>query len=532
VWGRAVTEAQLQATSPVDWRRLPRLVARLVEAEIFREIALPPRVTYVFKHALIQEAAYGTMPQALRQATHGAIGRVLETRFAETVETQPELVAHHYTAAGLAEQAIGYWLRAGQRAIQRSAQVEAIAHLTQGLSVLMTLPETPERLRQELDLQVALGPALMATKGLAAPDVERAYARARELCQQIGDTSQLFPVLRGLSVYYLNQGDSQTAYRLAEQLLRLAQAQPDSAPLLLAHYQLAMVLFFRGEPASAHSHHTQALAIYTPQEHRTLALRYGLDLGVASHSYLAWELWQLGYPDQALQRSREARRLAQEVSHPHSLAAALNWAAFLHQHRQEAPAAHEQAAAPTTLATEQGFAFRLALSTVLQGWALAVQGQSEQGIAKIRQGLAASLATGSKLYQSYCLGLLAEAYGEGGRPNEGLSALAEALGVMDTTELRYYEAELFRLKGALLLRQAVPDAAQAEACFQQALVIARHQEAKSLELRAATSLARLWQSQGKRQEASNLLVPVYEWFTEGFDTADLQEAKALLEALL
>jgi predicted ATPase len=532
VWGRAVTEAQLQATSPVAWRRLPRLVTRLVAAEIFREVALPPRVTYVFKHALIQEAAYGMMPQALRQATHGTIGRVLESRFAETVATQPELVAYHYTAAGLTDQAIGYWLRAGQRAAQRSAHAEAIAHLRQGVTLLATLPETPAHLHQELDLQVALGPALIATQGYAAPEVERAYARARELCAQLGDSPQLFPVLRGLILYYLVRGQLQTATALGEQLLRLAQAQPDPALLLLAHHMLGLVLFHRGELVAAHTHHTQALALYTPQAHRALAVRYGMDLGVGAGSYLAWELWQLGYPDQASQRSQKARTLAQEVSHPHSLAQALVFAAVVHQCRREAPAAHEQAAAAMTLTTEQGFIHWLARSTVLHGWALAMQGQGEAGIAAMRQGLAADRATGAMHWQPYYRALLAEVYGAGGRAAEGLVVLAEALVLVEQTGARWNEAEIYRIKGTLLLHQAVPDAAQAAACFQQALAIARQQQAKSLELRAAMSLARLWQSQSKRQEAHDLLAPVYEWFTEGFDTADLQEAKTLLDGLM
>ena len=261
-------------------------------------------------------------------------------------------------------------------------------------------------------------------------------------------------------------------------------------------------------------------------------MRYGQDLGMGSHSALARALWQLGYPDQALQHSQAACTLAQEVAHPYSLVLALVYAATVHQHRREVLAAHAQAAAAMTLATEQGFfAERVAWATVLHGWALAMQGQGEAGLAEMRQGLAADLATGSKSWQPYFLGLLAEAYGAGGHPDAGLTALAEALAVLDTTELRSYAAELYRLKGALLLQQAVPDASQAETCFHQALDIARQQQAKSWELRAAMSLSRLWQQQGKRDEARALLAPIYGWFTEGFDTADLQEAKALLETL-
>jgi predicted ATPase len=314
-------------------------------------------------------------------------------------------------------------------------------------------------------------------------------------------------------------------------LFRLAQAQLEPAHLLLAHHLLGFVLFYRGEPVLARTHHQQAFAIYNPQEHQVLAFRYGNDLGVASGSYLAWELWQLGYPDQAMQHSQAARMLAQEVSHPYSQVHALVWAAVLHQHRREAAEAHEQAEVAMTLATERGFTLWMARGTVLHGWALAMQGQGEAGIAEIRQGLVAALATGSKLFQPYFLGLLAEAYVEGGHPEAGLKALDEALDVLDTTEARFYVAELYRLKGALLMKQTVPDESQAETCFHQAFDIARRQQAKSWELRAATSLARLWQSEGKCQEAYDLLAPVYGWFTEGFDTADLMDGRALLQEL-
>ena len=531
VIGRQFSYELLQMVSQVDKAMLQHELGRLIEAELLYQRGLPPQATYTFKHALIRDAAYQSLLRSTRQHYHQRIAQVLSMQFPEVVETQPELLAHHYTEAGQHEVAISYWQRAGQCALQRWAYVEAIAHLRQGLALLTTLPETPARCQQELDLQVALGLALVATKGNAAPDAERTYARARELCQEIGNTRQLFPVLRGLLLYYQARGQTQTAYRLGEQLLSLAQSQPEPAPLLLAHFMLGMVLFLRGESAAAHTHHTQALAVYNPQEHRTLALRYGLDLGVLARSYLAWELWQLGYPDQAMHHSQAALTLAQEVSHPQTLVYSLVWRAILHQHRCEAPAAYEQAEAATTLATEQGFAYWLARGTVLHGWALAMQGQAEQGIAEMRQGLTADLATEAKVMQPYYLGLLAEAYGEGGHPEEGLPLLAEALAVMDNTELRYYGAELYRLKGTLLLRQAVPDASQAEACFHQALDVARAQQARSLELRAAMSLARLWQQQDKYQDARDLIAPVYDWFTEGFDTVDLQEAKALLKAL-
>jgi predicted ATPase/class 3 adenylate cyclase len=532
VIGRQFSYALLQAVSPLNQLTLQRELERLGEAELIYQRGRPPDATYTFKHALIQDTAYASLLRSTKQGYHRRIAEVLEAQFPETAEHQPELLARHYTEASLYDQAIGYWQRAGQQAFQRSAHREAIAHLRQGLAGLNTLPETPARLQQELDLQMMLGSALMATEGFGAPDVERAYARAWALCQQMGETPQLFPVLRGLMMYYQAQGQLQTAYQLGEQLLRLAQAQNDPAFLLLAHTLIGQILYHWGELAAARTHHTQALAIYTPQAHRPLAVRYGMmDFGSVSGSYLALELWHLGYPARALQHSQATRILAQEVSHPHSLAQALVFAALLHQFRREAPAVQEQAEAATTLATTRGFPVWLALGTSLHGWALAMQGQSERGIAEMGQSRTADLATRAKLVQLYTLGQLADAYREGGYPDEGLDVLAEALAVMDTTEVWFYGAELYRLKGALLLKQVVPNSFQAEACFHQALDIARQQQAKSWELRAATSLAHLWQSQDKRQDAYDLLAPVYAWFTEGFDTADLKDAKALLEKL-
>jgi predicted ATPase/class 3 adenylate cyclase len=531
VLGREFSYEMLQLVAAQDEATVHAGLARLVEAELLYRRGRPPRARYRFKHALIQDAAYASLLRSTRQQVHQHVAHLLETRFPELVETQPELVAHHYTAAGRTEPAIGYWQQAGQRAIERSANAEAIAHLTQGLTFLQEFPETPARQQQELDLQVALGPALIAIKGYGVPEVERTYARARELCEQVGNTPQLFAVLRGLSVYYVNRGDLQMAYQLGEQLLRLARSQPDPAYLLLAHYMLGQILFYRGEPAAAQTYLAQALAIYIPQEHQSLAVRYGLELGVASGSYLALGLGLLGYADQAVQRIQETRTLAQEVSHPYSLDFTLLSAAILHQFRHEVPTAHEQATAAMTLATEQAHANWFAWGMILHGWTRAMQGQCEEGIAQIRQGLTAEQATGLRAWQPYFLGLLAEAYGKGGHPEAGLATLADALAIVDTTEVRFYVAELFRLQGTLLLWQTIPDASQAETCFHQALDIARAQQAKFWELRAATSLARLWQSQGKRQDAHDLLAPVYGWFTEGFDTADLQDAKVLLHEL-
>jgi predicted ATPase len=484
-----------------------------------------------YKHALIQDAAYQSLLRSTRQLYHQRIAQVLEARFPDLCETQPELLAHHYTEAGVLVQAVPYWQVAGQRAIQRSAHVEAISHLTRGIGALAALPDTAERTRHELSLQTTLGSALMATKGQGAPEVGQAYARARELCRQVGETPALFPVLWGLWRFYLVRAEYHTARELAELCLSLVQGVQDPALLLVAHHALGGTLYHRGELPPRRAHLEQGLAHYDRQQHHHLAYRYGMDVGVWCHSYLALPLWQLGYPAQALTRNHEAITLAQELSHPFSLAAALDYAAMLHCYRREGQATQERAEAGMVLASEKGFPQFLALGMIMRGWALAVRGQGEEGIAQLHQGLAAFQAVGAELGRSRILAWLAEAYGEAGQPEAGLTALAEALAVVDKTGEQRWEAKVYRLKGKLLLALPVEKHVEAATCFHQALDIARCQQAKSLELRAAMSLSRLWLQQGRRDAARALLAPIYGWFTEGFDTADLQEAKALLAAL-
>jgi len=489
----------------------------LVEAEFLYQRGVPPQATYLFKHALIQDAAYQSLLRSTRQQYHQRIAKVLVAQFPETVETQPELLAHHYTEAGLSALAVAYWQRAGKRASERSAYVEAISHLRKGLEVLQVLPDTPARLQHELELQTTLGPALIATKGFGAPEVAQAYTRARELCQQMGETPDVFPVLRGLWVFHEARAELQMARELAEQLLVLAQRLQDPVYLIEAHRALGNTLFWLGEFGPAWGHLEQAIALYDAQQHR---------------SYAARALWLLGYPDQARRRSAEALTLAQELSHSPSLAVALAWAPFLHQSCREVPMVQERAEALMGLAAEQGFQWWLAVGTIFRDWALAQQGrQGEEEMAQLRQGLAFYWTPGAELDRTYWLALLAEAYGTVGQDEEGLRLLREALVVVEKSGVQHWEAELHRLKGELLLHQTIPDAQHAEACFGQALATARRQQAKSLELRAAMSLAQLWQRQGKRAAARQMLAAVYDWFTEGFDTADLQEAKALLDAL-
>jgi len=529
--GREFSYELLHAVSPWDEDTMRRGLHQLVEAEFLYQRGLPPQATYVFKHALIQDTAYQSLLRSTRQQYHQRIAQVLEARFPELCETQPELLAHHYTEAGFMAQATPYWQRAGQRAVERSANLEAIGHLTKGLEVLATLPETGERPQQELALLTTLGPAMIVIKGYGSPDVEDTYLRARELCQQVDDPAQLFSVVRGLWNRYLMRAEHQQARELGEQLLRLASSLHDPASLVEAHRVFGTVLWNRGELPLAHEHLERGIVLYEPHQHRTLAFRYGADPGVVCRFYAAVVLWSWGYPQQARRRMEESLTLAQDLAHPHSLTFVLVFAAILHRLCGEVQAAYARADAATRLAAEQGIAQWFAGGTILRGWAVAAQGQVAEGIAQIHQGLAAWRAAAAEVLRPSWLALLAEAYAAGDDPASGLHGLAEALVLIETTGERWYEAELYRLRGELLLHHARGEPEEAEVCFQQALTIARRQQAKSWELRAAMSLARLWQQQDKRAEARALLAPIYGWFTEGFDTADLQEAKAFLEEL-
>jgi predicted ATPase len=416
------------------------------------------------------------------------------------------------------------------------------------------------RAQQELKLQSALSVSLTATRGYTAPEVGKAYTRARELCRQLGDTPQLFSVLYGLWVFHLVRAELQTAYELGEQLLNQAQRQHDPALALEAHQALGISLFYRGELVSARKHLEQGIALYDPKQHRSLAFLHGHDHGVACLSYEAWVLWLLGYPNQAQKRSHEALSLALELAHPFSLAFALNFASLLHHHRREGQAAHEQAQALVKLSLEQGFAFYFAHGTILRGGALAEQEQEEGGIAQILQGLNALQATGAELRLPYYFAALAVAHARVQQVQKAFALLTKALDAMHRNEERVHEAELYRIKGELSLQSrqvenksktsleqiiAGQDKSdftnpqsptpnpqpEAEACFHQAINIARKQQAKLLELRAAMSLGRLWQQQGKTKDARQLLEEIYGWFTEGFETKDLQDAEALLTAL-
>ena len=531
VIGREFDYELLAAVVPVDEAGLRDALYQLAEAELIFGQGAPPQASYVFKHALVRDTAYESLLKSKRRQLHASIVGALEERLPETARAQPELLARHSAQAGLFARAIDYWLKAGQQAVARSAMVEAIAQLNEGLELLPQLPVGPARHRQELELQTALGGALIAAKGWAAEETGEAFARARELCREMGDTPQLFPVMVGQWSFHANRGELDAARAVAEELLCLAQQRQDLAAQVMAHRALGSVLLYLGELSPARMHLEQALAFYEPVHHRSLAFHYAhLDPRVAGLNWLAWLLFVLGYPEQALSRTREALAFARELSHPTTTGIGLYQAAGLCQFFRDRGAVLERAEELISLATEQGYPQQLALGTILRGWALAAGGEVEAGSSQLREGLAAYRATGGRVWLPYFLALLAEVHGRTGKAAEALDLLAEALACVERTGERWFEAELHRHKGEALLALDRERLVEVEACYRRATEIARKQGARVWELRAATSLARMWRDQGRRAAARDLLAPLYARFTEGLHTPDLVEAKALLDA--
>ena len=506
-------------------------LADLRTAEFLYETRLFPDREYTFKHALTHEVVYRSILQDRRRALHRRIAEAIESVFADRLPEQVERLAHHYTEAELPDRAVDYWQQAGERAKERSANVEAVAHLTKGLELVETLDETKQRAGKELDLRISLGPALMSAKGSAAPEVGQAYLRAQELCRQVGEPSQVFTVTWGLWHHYQTSGQLETSRALADELVGLAERQSDTGFLLQAHHAAWSSHLVLSELPSCRDHAEKGIALYDVDAHRHHAALYGgHDPGVCARNHAAMALWLLGYPEQAVKRSNEAVSLAEALDHSYILIQALGWSAELHQYLGEASLAKEHAEAVIELCAEQKIApIYLERGIVIRGWALAAEGQAEEGLAEMGRSLAALRTRGAGLRSSRFLTIFVDVCARAGQLGEGLDAVDEGLRMVKEIGEQRWEAELHRLKGQLLTVQSAKNQAEAEGCFNQAIAVARRQLAKSLELRAATSLARLWQGQGKIAEAHDLLSPVYGWFTEGFETADLKEAKALLE---
>ena len=539
VIGREFPHALLAAVARKEEPQLRSALDRLIEAGLLFRQGVAPHATYLFKHALVQDVAYGTLLREPRRALHARIAETLESQFAEIAERQPELLARHCTEAGLIEKAVGLWGKAGQRSLERSALVEAIEQLTRALDQIATLPATPALRRERINLQVALITPLIHVKGYAAPETKSAAERARLLIEQaqaLGEPPEepllLFSVLYGFWVANIVAFNGDVARNLAAQFLEFAEKQGATAPLMMGHRMMGISLTMTGDIAKAQAHCDLAFALYDPADHRQLATRFGVDARVAVWSYRSLSLWIFGRPDAALADAEHALKDAREIGQAATLMYALfHTAYFAYFHCRNYAATNVLLHELIALADEKGAAFWKAGGEMLQGCVLAFTGKPSDAVHTITTGLGAWRSTGATLFIPGHLSCLARALAELGQLEDAWRCVGEAMTAMETTKERWCEAEVNRIAGEIALMSPERDATKAEAYFERALAVARQQQAKSWELRAAMSLARLWRDQGKVQQARELLAPVYGWFTEGFDTRDLKEAKALLEEL-
>jgi len=531
--GRDFSHELLAAAAPLAEAELQEALRRLVEAGLVFQRGAPPAAEYLFKHALVQDTAYSTLLRGPRQALHRRIAEALAQRFPDFIETRPEILAHHYGEAAIADKAITYWHLAGKLSVAKSAVHEAIAQLRRGLSLLEGLPETRERNQLELDIHATLTQALMAAKGFADAEVFAALERANRLVTETAavGTPLHFFVLHGLWVSNHNAGAIAAALEHATNFLAFAQSQPSSGLLLVGHRALAQSLMPSGDYRAALAHVETAASLHRPDEHRDSAFRYGVDIGVSAFLILSWALWHRGYPDQSARAADRALAYSRELGHAQTLAHALYMAGMAAVFARDVATVRAYSNECIALASEHGFPNWAARGRILQSWADAQQGEATAGIARMRDGLSAFEATGARLTTPFYLALLAEALTLAGKIEEGLATLDNALAKVAVSGERGWSAEIHRLRGELTGRLPYPDPAKAEDSFRTALAIAREQGTRGYELRAATSLARLWREQGRRGEARDLLAPVCGWFTEGFDTPDLKDAKALLEEL-
>jgi predicted ATPase len=486
---------------------------------------------YRFRHILFQKYLYNSLDEVERAHLHEDVGNVLEKLYREQVEEIAVHLARHFQEAGINEKAIQYLQKAGNNAVRKSAYAEAVTHFRKALELLKKLPVTPERVGQELALQVPLAVNLSNILGYANPIVGEAYNRAHELCKQIGETPLIVLVLAGLWPFYFTRSELEPSILLAEQILRLAPKAEDPAlALMLGHNAQAGNYTVIGECNRALEHADQVIQIFDPRKHHSYVFQTGFHLKPVSTAWSVVELWFLGYPDQGRQRLKDALSFSHESNHPSTLAFVFYWDAMFHQLSRDVQAVKKTTDEAVKLSTEYGLQLWIAVMPIFQGWVLAEQGRPREGIAQILQGMAATEATGNQCWHIHHLAMLAEAYVKAGQIEDGLAALVNGLTVMEKTGERFCEAELHRLMGEFLLMKGANDA-EAEGYYQKALDVSQRQNAKSLELRATMSLARLWQKQGKEEEAYKRLAEIYDWFTEGFDTQDLKDAKALLEEL-
>jgi class 3 adenylate cyclase/predicted ATPase len=533
--GREFSHALLASVARKSEAELGSALERLVQTSL---LGVPPQASYVFQHALLQDAAYGTLLREPRRALHARIAETLESQFPEVTESQPELLAHHCTEAGLIERAAGLWGRAGQRSLARSALVEAVTQLTRALEQIATLPGTSVLRREQIKLQVALITPLIHVKGYAAAETKAAAEQARSSIEQaegLGEPPEepllLFSVLYGVWIANFVAFNGDVACDLATQFLTLANKQGATVPLMVGHRLMGSSLLFTGDIAAGRQHLDQAIALYDPDLHGPLATRFGQDVRVSILSSRAWVLWLLGHPDAALRDNDGALKTAREIGQAATLMYALRHAAETSALCGNHAAAAAQAQERAVLAEEKGSLSWKADGMMSQGNVLALTGRASDAIEMWISGIAARRTTGATIYLTLYLPRLARAHAELRQFEEAWRCIGEAMTAVETTKEKWNEAEVHRVAGEIALESPEPDALKAEAYFERARAVARAQQAKSWELRAAMSLARLWRDQGKRDEAHDLLAPIYGWFTEGFDTRDLKEAKALLNEL-
>jgi len=529
--GREFPYELLQEVYSEEESILQESLSRLVEAELLFQTDEPPKASYAFKHALIQDAAYESILKRRRREYHTRIAEVIEERFGDIVENRPELLAHQYTEARIADKAIPYWQRAGQRGLDRSAFMEGINQINKGLELLNSLPDSREKLQQEIGSQMIKGNALLATKGFGAPEVEKTFTRAHQLCQQVREEPMLYQALSGLWIFNLARSRLSIAQDIAEQLLSIAEKMQGPSQLAGAHHSLGTTLFFTGEFLQAQQHFNKVHQLSHSIEKRLYSAGVLENPLVFTLIMDAMVQLPLGYPEQALKKSIDGISLANEFAHPYYIAQAKTLAANLNLLLRDMQATEKHAKEAIQLSNEEGFPLWLSIATMFYGQFEFEMEDKEKGVQQFQKGFELFKAVGSELNLTFIYGMLAEIYRGFGQVEKGLDQIDQGLTQVEKNGEHWYEAELYRLKGELLLNLPNDNMADAEECFQKSLEIARLQHAKFWELRTAMSLSRLWQRQGKKQEGRQILSNIYSWFTEGFDTKDLQDAKALLQEL-
>jgi class 3 adenylate cyclase/predicted ATPase len=511
---------------------------RLIAAGLLFRQGTPPDASYLFKHALVQDAAYGTLLREPRRVLHARIAEILESQFAEIAESQPELLARHYTKADLIEKSARLWGKAGQRSQERSALVEAAEQLSQALAQIATLPSRPDLRREQIILQVALLNTLMHVKGYGAPETKAAVAQVRALIEQAerlgeppDDSSLLLSALFGQWIVNFISFNGDVARELAARFLALGEKEGTAVPLLIGHRTMASTLAFMGDLVGARAHYNEALALYRPAEHRRLMTRFGQDLRVTCLAFRSMALWLLGYPEAALKDADCALMEARQIEHAATLMFTLNFPILINTYCGNYDAANERLKELVVLAEEKGAPFRKAEGVLRRGYVLTLTGEATKAVEIVTSGIDLWRSAGSTIFTPEHEFMLAIAHTDLGQFDDAWRCIGEAMTAMQATKERWCEAEAHRVAGEIALKSPQRDVAKAQAYFEHSLTVARAQQAKSWELRAAMSMARLLSDQGKRQMARDLLAPIYDWFTEGFDTSDLRKAKALLGEL-